>query len=132
MERKRLGEITLGANPVRKGQDAGLSYEFRVWAPKAESLELLLLRSNGEHSIELMLPEGDGYFAVSTRADDGDLYQYRVNGGLAVPDPVSRWLPEGVHGRTRVVDPEWFGWTDAEWRGLPLEQYIIYELHVGA
>jgi maltooligosyltrehalose trehalohydrolase len=30
-----------------------------------------------------------------------------------------------------VVDPAAFRWTDAAWRGIPMADYIIYELHVG-
>jgi maltooligosyltrehalose trehalohydrolase len=44
---------------------------------------------------------------------------------------VSRWQPDGVHGPSRVVDPGAFEWTDGEWRGIPMADYIIYELHVG-
>src|SRR5208337_5117283 len=39
-------------------------------------------------------------------------------------------LPEGVHGPSEIVSPA-FGWTDAGWRGLALEELILYELHVG-
>jgi maltooligosyltrehalose trehalohydrolase len=31
-----------------------------------------------------------------------------------------------------VVAPALFAWSDAAWRGLPIEQLVIYELHVGA
>ena len=47
------------------------------------------------------------------------------------PDPVSRSQPDGVHGASEVVDPLRFHWTDQNWRGLPLEKLILYELHVG-
>ena len=30
-----------------------------------------------------------------------------------------------------MVDPRFFVWQDEGWSGIPLEQYIIYELHVG-
>src|SRR5690606_36876225 len=38
---------------------------------------------------------------------------------------------EGVHGPSQVVDHNAFSWTDAAWRGLPLKNLILYELHVG-
>ena len=47
------------------------------------------------------------------------------------PDPVSRWQPEGVHGPSRIVDAASFPWSDQDWRGIPLEDYLIYELHTG-
>lgn len=61
----------------------------------------------------------------------GIRYQYQVNHTMERPDPASRSQPEGVHGPSEVIDPLAFSWTDREWRGLPLEQYIIYELHTG-
>jgi maltooligosyltrehalose trehalohydrolase len=45
-------------------------------------------------------------------------------------DPASRFQPEGVHGPSEVVDSG-FAWTDQGWSGIPLEQYVLYELHVG-
>jgi maltooligosyltrehalose trehalohydrolase len=36
-----------------------------------------------------------------------------------------------VHGPSAVVDPS-FHWSDATWQGLPLEDYLLYEIHVGA
>src|ERR1700722_12959983 len=47
------------------------------------------------------------------------------------PDPVSRFQPSGVHGLSRVLDPDAFQWTDEKWPGLALEDYVIYELHIG-
>jgi maltooligosyltrehalose trehalohydrolase len=35
-----------------------------------------------------------------------------------------------VHGPSEVV-PSHFEWTDKYWFGLPIENYILYELHVG-
>ena len=58
-------------------------------------------------------------------------YLYVIDDSKERPDPVSRWQPEGVHGPSRVVDPKAFDWTDREWKGVPLDEYVIYELHVG-
>jgi maltooligosyltrehalose trehalohydrolase len=51
---------------------------------------------------------------------------------LEVPDPASRWQPEGVHRPSAVYSPERFRWGDAAWRGVRREELVIYELHVGA
>jgi maltooligosyltrehalose trehalohydrolase len=79
-----------------------------------------------------MQREEAGYFALQVPARAGDRYFYVVDDSRPVPDPVSRRLPEGVHGPTEIVDPDAFAWTDARWRGLPLGDYVIYELHIGA
>lgn len=60
-------------------------------------------------------------------------YLYRLHTSAGVverPDPASRCQPRGVHGPSRVVDPH-FDWQDQAWKGIPLSQWILYELHVG-
>lgn len=64
------------------------------------------------------------------RATAGDDYFFRVD-GRDRPDPRSRHQPYDVHGPSRLVDPGAFRWTGSEWRGIPLEHYILYELHIG-
>jgi maltooligosyltrehalose trehalohydrolase len=76
-----------------------------------------------------MLHSGEGCWGLTLPASPGDRYQY-ILGDLKVPDPVSRLLPEGVHGPTEIVDPA-FPWTDTLWRGIPLADFVLYELHVG-
>lgn len=73
----------------------------------------------------------EGHFVLRTAASLGDRYFYRIDQHQPVPDPVSRLLPQGVHGPTEIVDPRNFRWTDANWHGLPLKDYVIYELHLG-
>jgi 1,4-alpha-glucan branching enzyme len=48
-----------------------------------------------------------------------------------VPDPASRHQPEDVHGPSEVVDAAAHRWTDGAWRGLPWEEAVVYELHIG-
>ncbi len=70
-------------------------------------------------------------FVATVPARAGDRYAYVFSDGSAIPDPVSRSLPDGVHGPTEIVDPNAFQWTDSEWRGRELRDYVIYELHIG-
>lgn len=103
--------------------------DFRAWAPYAQRVTLRLA---GDHGRDLpMQREGDEHFVARTNARAGDRYYYLVDEHKPVPDPVSRLLPEGVHGPTRIVDPHRFTWSDDSWRGLALQHYVIYELHVG-
>ncbi len=48
-----------------------------------------------------------------------------------MPDPASRFQPEGLHGPSEVIDPEAYAWSDTDWRGRPWEEMVLYELHVG-
>jgi maltooligosyltrehalose trehalohydrolase len=105
----------------------GEQVEFRVWAPAAGSVRL---RFEDGRSHAMQAAE-DGVFQAVLSARPGERYFYQLDEGQPVPDPVSRLLPEGVHGPTEIVAPNTFPWTDQEWRGLPLGDYLIYELHTG-
>src|SRR5437868_6321782 len=100
--------------------------EFRVWAPNAHRMTVRLLghgdfvMQRGEHDI----------FEASVDCAPGDRYSYVLDQNKPLPDPVSRLLPEGVHGPTEIVSPE-FHWHDEGWRGRDLRDYVVYELHVG-
>jgi maltooligosyltrehalose trehalohydrolase len=121
-----LSKTGLGASldPDRRG------CEFRVWAPLVANMTLRLVTAEGARDLP-MQPQEDGYFAAHASAQAGDRYFYIPDSQKPVPDPVSRFLPEGVHGPTEIVDPEKFAWSDHQWRGLSLKDYILYELHIG-
>ena len=73
----------------------GTSTEFRVWAPNAKTLELVL---RGRDEPAAMTP-GPGSYWTATVANcgPGTRYAYRVNGEGPFPDPTSRSQPDGVH-----------------------------------
>jgi maltooligosyltrehalose trehalohydrolase len=58
-------------------------------------------------------------------------YRFRLDGGEPLPDPASRWQPEGPLGPSAVVDPGRYRWRDQVWRGVPRHDQVLYELHVG-
>ena len=64
-------------------------------------------------------------------ARPGSRYAFRIDGGLRVPDPASRFQPDDVQGLSAVVDPRAYGWSDGDWSGRPWEEAVIYEAHVG-
>jgi maltooligosyltrehalose trehalohydrolase len=116
----------LGAVPQRDGRTA-----FRVWAPFAERVEVVL-----RERLAAMTPAPGGYHAaVIDDAPAGTRYRYRLHrhGEAAVEraDPASRHQPDGLHGPSAVDDPAGFVWTDAAWRSPPLGDHVLYELHVG-
>lgn len=101
-----------------------------MWAPTPRQVILRLLRAGQEPQDIPMQRDGEDFIATA-RARVGDHYFYVLDGSRPIPDPVSRFLPEGVHGPTEIVDPSLYSWSDENWRGRPLEEYVIYELHVG-
>jgi maltooligosyltrehalose trehalohydrolase len=102
---------------------------FRVWAASASRVDLRLLTPH--EKIVPLSPLGNGYYGAEVAdVPPGTRYLFRLDGDKERPDPASRFQPQGVHGPSQVVD-SCFAWEDKCWFGLPLEQYIIYELHVG-
>ena len=109
---------------------AGGSVRFRLWAPAAREVELVLVGADLPPARMQALP--DGWFSLETAAARaGTRYRYRIDGGPEVPDPASRYNPEGVHGASEVIDPYTYAWTDEGWRAAPWHTGVIYELHVG-
>lgn len=108
---------------------------FRIWAPKAEEIEVAIEASSDPNASRQFYPlqaEGDGYFAGSAPASAGTLYRYRVDRSEHLhPDPASRFQPQGPHRSSCIVDPRGFPWTDAAWPGVRLKGQILYEMHVG-
>ena len=118
--------LPIGSEPQ---PDGGVN--FRVWAPRCREIVLEFeAASEGPASLQ---PEPNGYFSLTVpTAKAGMRYRFRLDRGeTSLPDPASRYQPEGPHGPSEIVAPSAFGWTDREWRGLRREQLIIYELHVG-
>jgi 1,4-alpha-glucan branching enzyme/maltooligosyltrehalose trehalohydrolase len=102
---------------------------FRVWAPRAATVQLLL--DDTASPATPMARQHGGWWELTTdRAKAGSRYRYRVD-GIDIPDPASRHQPDGVHAASAVVDPAAYTWSDANWRGRPWEQVVIYELHLG-
>jgi maltooligosyltrehalose trehalohydrolase len=73
---------------------------------------------------------GERWWAAKV-APSGDYGYLLDDDGTGLPDPRSRRQPYGVHGRSRVVDPSGFAWSDQQWPGRSLSGSVIYELHVG-
>ncbi|MFY9529074.1 MAG: malto-oligosyltrehalose trehalohydrolase [Candidatus Acidiferrales bacterium] len=102
---------------------------FLLWAPRAKRIDVHFV-SPCDRTVP-MQPLERGYFcAVVEDIVPGALYRYRLDGQNERPDPVSRFQPQGVHGPSQVVDTR-FDWGDVQWPGLPLQEYVFYELHVG-
>jgi maltooligosyltrehalose trehalohydrolase len=112
---RRLGAVPLGDGTA----------EIRVWAPRAARVAVRL--DGDEHELP---EEGEGVHAGRVPALPGDDYVLVLD-GAARPDPASRFQPRGVDGPSRIVDTGAFAWSDGGWEGVPLDELVLYELHVG-
>jgi maltooligosyltrehalose trehalohydrolase len=130
-EKKLQRRYPVGAEVVGENQTL-----FRLWAPKAREVDLVLeQRSNSERTFHSLNPEPGGYFSGAVNAGAGMCYWFRVNRGETLyPDPASRFQPNGPHGPSCIVDARQFQWTDSQWPGptaAGLKGQVIYEMHVG-
>jgi maltooligosyltrehalose trehalohydrolase len=106
---------------------------FRVWAPKAQRVDLVLEDSaakNPRQTFNALETEEGGYFSGAANADAGARYRFCVNNNF-YPDPASRFQPDGPHGPSCIVDSAQFRWTDSQWSGISLKGQVIYEMHIG-
>ncbi len=105
---------------------------WRVWAPHARAVELVLFDGDGKRTDFHMQPEVMGYFTLQKRSvGEGQRYAFRLDGGPDRPDPCSRWQPDGIHRPSAVFFPDRFQWDERGWAGIRREELVIYELHVG-
>jgi maltooligosyltrehalose trehalohydrolase len=142
---ERLLELTAQeGNEVRPSRRMPIGAEvvkergvhFRVWAPKHQKVSVVFegaMPSALQEKTFPLVPENGGYFAGFIReAAAGMNYHFRLGDAESlVPDPASRFQPDGPHGPSQIVDPSLFEWSDAAWGGVGLEGQVIYEMHVG-
>ena len=124
MIRIDIGKRSIGVNFNNNGEA-----EVLVWSPAADKIELKNLTLNKLSPLE---KTPFGFWKSTTfglRKDD--LYKFLIDGGKEYPDPASLSQPGGVHGASKAIDVTRFPWTDGDWKNIPLENYILYELHTG-
>jgi len=117
---RRTGAIALQDDAV----------QFRVWAPNAQRVDLVL--AGDRWATIPMERDHEGYFAhTEPNVAESQRYAYRLDGGDERADPCSLWQPDGVAAPSAVVRPERIARSDDGWRGVTRQDLVIYELHVG-
>ncbi len=100
---------------------------YEVWAPKAGQLRVQI-----DGQSYAMAARGGGWWQGTGPGAHGTDYAYLIDDeAKALPDPRSRWQPQGVHGPSRRYDDAAFAWTDSGWTGRQLAGGVVYELHIG-
>src|SRR5580704_9001067 len=114
-------EFSFGAQLIGVDQT-----RFTLFAPAQDAV---LLEVDGFVSFP-MQPTRDGMFELTRACPAGTGYRYRLESGLAVPDPASRSQANDVHDWSVVIDPCAYKWR-MPWLGRPWQQTVLYELHAG-
>ena len=104
---------------------------FALWAPGLPEVTLELQADAAWRRLPMAALDHGWHRLDVAKARAGTRYRYVMPDGLQVPDPASRANPDDVHGASMVVDPRAYNWGDANWRGRPWHEAVIYELHVG-
>ncbi|MEO0967561.1 MAG: malto-oligosyltrehalose trehalohydrolase [Cyanobacteria bacterium J06639_18] len=115
----RIGSQYLGNNICK----------FTLWAPLFKEVAVHLLAPQ-EKIVSLEQTERGYWEGEVAGVEPGTLYFYQIDGEDRA-DPASNSQPKGVHGPSEVVDSNAFTWNDREWKGIPVKEMVIYELHVG-
>jgi len=101
--------------------------DFAVWAPEREQVQVLV--DGQAHELDRRT---GGWWHAHVEAVPGARYAYLLDDDpVPLPDPRSRWQPDGVHKPSRLYDDTEFAWTDTSWTGRQLPGSVIYELHIG-
>lgn len=120
--------MAISLNSLKACDPPVTSANFAVWAPSASTVDLHI-----GNQIRALSPIENGWWRCEVDADfvtQG--YKYSIDGGEPLPDPRSRWQPDGVHGNSY--------WLDAGrlrklikpgFKQKPLKDSVIYELHIG-
>jgi 1,4-alpha-glucan branching enzyme len=122
-------EVPVGASV--KGQGAGRTVTFRVWAPHASSVAVSG-DFNGWKKTKLKKePTRPGYWVhASRRARPGDAYQFILDGQKR-RDPRGRMVNAKDQVAT-IVDPTQTPWGPVnKWKMPPKEDLVMYEMHLG-
>jgi maltooligosyltrehalose trehalohydrolase len=102
---------------------------FRLWAPAAKQVDLLLEASKSPHAMQ---PRKDGWYSVEVDGvTAGARYKFRVDDEIDVPDPASGFQPDDVSGPSELIDHSSYQWRAVEWRGRPWHETVLIETHVG-
>src|SRR5262249_37976564 len=73
---------------------------------------------------------GNAYWSgLAPQAQAGMRYAMIVD-GERLPDPASRFQPDGPHGTSQIIDPVYV-WTDHGFSGITRKRQVLYEMHVG-
>jgi maltooligosyltrehalose trehalohydrolase len=105
---------------------------FRVWAPD-QRLVILVIGLAGKECRFQMIAEDNGYHSYMVQeAQVNDRYAFHMEEKHnAFPDPASRFQPAGPHAASQIIDPSTFEWSDIAWQGIPKNNRVIYEMHIG-
>jgi maltooligosyltrehalose trehalohydrolase len=109
---------------------------LRVWAPGREIVEVVIESQKRAGEVFSLKAEEGGYFSAQVSGvSPGMLYRFRLDRAPnLLPDPASRFQPDGPHGPSMLIDPDRYPWSDTDWPGIDPDDpkgQVLYEMHIG-
>jgi malto-oligosyltrehalose trehalohydrolase len=115
-----MNERQFGARLIPDGAS------FRLWAPAAKRVDLLLEKPQPMRRGE------DGWFSADiSGVTAGARYKFRIDVAIDVPDPASAFQPDDVSGPSEVIDHASYQWRASGWCGRPWPEAVVMETHIG-
>jgi maltooligosyltrehalose trehalohydrolase len=106
---------------------------FRLWAPAAKRVDLLLATSSSPEKACPLRRGEDGWFSIHrSGVKSGARYKFRIDDEIDVPDPASAFQPDDVSGPSELIDHASYPWRATDWRGRPWQETSLVETHVGS
>ena len=123
----RIAQFSDSAQRLGATYIGGQGTYIRLWAPLAKKAAIIW--DGG--APQTLTRDADGYHAgLFPHKKPCARYQFQLDDCDPIPDPASRYQPDGPHGASEVVASD-FNWTDQNWRGIPFAEWVIYEIHPG-
>tara|TARA_A100000171_G_scaffold10177_1_gene7935 strand:+ start:1111 stop:3423 length:2313 start_codon:yes stop_codon:yes gene_type:complete len=113
-----------GATPVEGGT------VFRVWAPTRSSVQVRG-EFNGWSTGDALTKVGEDFIGFIAGAEAGDMYKYYFNNSHWNTDPHTAELVTSDNLNARIVDPLAYQWQHDDFVAAPLDEWVVYQLHVG-
>lgn len=124
---KKGGKKKLGVTLSKDGA------EFRVWAPFARHVSIAGDFNNWTDTPLVNEPGGNwSTFIAQAKAGQGYTYKLTAHDGTVLErnDPRALQLTDSDTGLSVIVERD-FDWGDDTFTAPPIEQHIIYEMHIG-
>ena len=100
-----------------------------LWAPTPKQVAIKLTESS---EVIPLNKEELGYWSLTTpKIKPNASYTFVLDDEKECQDPASLAQPDGIEGPSKAIDTTSFHWEDQNWDTPALENYLLYELHVG-
>jgi len=124
MDSVTLVHAPLGSTPVTGGT------VFKVWSPSRATCHVRG-EFNGWSLDNPMTRQGENFVAFIPGATAGQMYKYFFPGSVWKPDANAQLLVPSDNYNTVIVDQDAYVWNTNDFSPVPMEEMVIYQLHVG-